>query len=567
MNKKLILITCFVFCFFITLSAVSAINEEQNQNLTIMDDGASDNLKIDDVESDVSQSNDEEVLGDAPGTFTDLYNLIGDSHTIDGQTITLNRNYTYNPAIDTTFVHNGETYRYCDGIIFTKSITIDGKGFTLSGNNQASILYAGGGESHAFVNDGLLKNINFKDARNTEQSDKNLAFGALGIRGNVNVENCNFTNNYAYCAAAISIGYSTNVQFTGCNFINNTGYGTGGGAIRFKTQVVGLNIYKCSFKDNYGLSFGGALHSDKGVGNDGLIVNECEFINNKANSGAGALFFQSKNGVLKNSRFIDNDAYQGGAIYWDGYNGTLTNCTFIHNNATEGGAIFCSNAGSTYISASKFYNNTATDGGAVYFKNNSVSAIDKCVFNNNSAINQGGAIYCTGQFFTVTNSNFTLDHARQGGGLFLDVGAYVYECNFNEAKAYDGGGIYLSSKVTELPSLPTGIQLGVFSTNFTGCHADHDGGAGYVNSNWGVVKDTILKDCTAANDGGAGYIKGSYGKLINSQLINNMANGNGGALYWEGNYGSITNTSYRQNRALKNGAGVYWQGDKGNITK
>lgn len=575
MNKRIILtVLCLVLSLFISFSTISAAEDVANNTLSMNNDTPnmmeinSDNeiLHENNDENNLSATNNEEILGDEPpGTFSDLYGLIGDAYTSDGQIITLNRNYIYNPAVDTTYVINGETYSYSNGIIFTRAITINGNGYTLNGNNLSSILYIGGGENHIFANGAVLKNINFKDSRNTEVTNKDVAFGALGIRGNVSVENCNFTDNYAYCAAAIGIGYSTNAHITNCNFINNTGYGTGGGAIRFKTSVVSLTISNCLFENNSGASYGGALHSDKGLNNMGLVVDNCDFINNTARSGAGGLFLQSPNGVLKNSRFVNNTAGQGGALYWDGVGGDVSNCNFTHNNATEGGAIFCSNAGSTNITTSRFTNNTANFGGAVYFKNNTVSSIISCSFYNNSATEEGGAVYCTGKFFRVTNSNFTNDHAKYGGGLYLDVGAYVYKCNFNkENVTQDGGGIYLNAKYEG--QIPEGYEFGVFSTNFTACHANNNGGAGYVYSDYGVVRDAILTDCTAGNDGGAGYIVGSYGKLINSQLIANVANGNAGALYWAGNNGTIFNTSFKRNRALADGGAIYWSGNNGNMT-
>jgi len=587
MNKKLIVIICLVLCFFITLSAVSAVEDMENMTMSANEDNAGiiqdNNEDAKDLLSregdefsqngdNLSASNDEEILGDnPPGTFKDLADKINSYN--DWSWIDLDRDYIFNEATDQDYI---------DGIFFNKNyVGILGNNHKIDAQGKARIFGIGFLDSDHHADTPtigvILKDIVFANARNTAVNAtsypgnraKNVAFGAVEFYGSGNITNCTFINNYAFCAAAIALSSCTNFNITDCRFIDNTGFGQGGGAIRLRTAVSGLTIKNCWFEDNYGESYGGAVHSDSGSGNGEITVYNCDFIHNSAGSGAGGLFFETPNGVVINSRFVDNEAPLGGALYWNGVSGSISNSNFTHNTATDkGGAIYTSQRATTTITTSKFENNSANYGGAIYFDNTANSAISICLFYNNSAVYDGGAIYCAGTFFSVVNSNFTKDSAENNGGaIYLDVGAYVYNCQFNQEHAdVDGGGIYLYSKVTEIPSLPAGIELGVFSTNFTGCTAGNNGGAGFVNSNWGVVKDSILKDCTADHDGGAGYIVGNYGKLIESQLINNYALGNGGALYWAGNEGSITNTTYRDNRARGNGAGVYWLGNNGNIT-
>ena len=570
MNKKLILITCFVFCFFITLSAVSAAEDTGNE--TLSSDDQPDTLKTND-DNEILNKTNEYILNDGEGSFTELYGEI--NGLSDGQTLELHRDYLYKDS-DAAFKN---------GIYFSKNnIIIDGKGHKIDGAGVARILQVGAtSNGHAAVSGVTIRNMTFVNAHNEywnqynyqdsngRDAAKNNDFGAIEFWGTGNVENCNFINGYAWCAAGIAIGGGSGqgVTISNCKFINNTGYGTGGGAVRLRTEAIGITLYKCWFENNTGISYGGAVHSDSGRGNWHITVDNCDFVNNNAGLGAGGLFFETTGGVVTNSRFANNTAPLGGALYWNGYEGEVSYCNFTGNDASDkGGAIYTSKRATTNITTSNFKYNSANYGGAIYFDNTTSSAISNCSFYNNTAKYDGGAVYCNGQFFTVLNSNFTKDSAKNNGGaIFLDVGAYVYKCQFEQEHAdVDGGGIYLYSKVTQLPSLPEGIELGVFSTNFTTCSAGHNGGAGYVNSNWGVVEDTILKDCTAVNDGGAGYIKGDYGKLRNSQLISNFASGNGGALYWEGSEGTITNTIYRENKARGNGGGIYWKGDNGNIT-
>ena len=72
----------------------------------------------------------------------------------------------------------------------------------------------------------------------------------------------------------MALGSGTKINVTDCRFINNTGYGQGGGAIRLRTLVHGLTISGCWFEDNYGDTYGGAVHSDMGKENGGCVVDK-----------------------------------------------------------------------------------------------------------------------------------------------------------------------------------------------------------------------------------------------------------------------------------------------------
>ena len=355
MNKKQIfMIMCLVVCIIMSLCAVSA--SEDADNVTVSVDDAEPEILHAADESNISASNEPEVTGDLPPqTFKDLDALLRDSSYGEGSTIRLERDYYYDESVDTG---------YADGLFFIKNhITIDGQGHTIDGKNKVAILAVGLRGPHdrvaGGVDDVTIRNINFANANNTVivtgnnlypgSTAKDYAYGALQFWGSGRVENCNFTNNYALCAAALAIGASNDLVVTDCIFTNNTGFEQGGGAIRLKTYVKGLNITHCVFKGNYGKTFGGAVHLDKGSENTYTNIINCTFINNTAGDGAGGLFLQIEKGIVKTSRFIDNTAPKGGAIYLDGVNGDVSTSNFTHNNATEGGAIYCSSAATTYI--------------------------------------------------------------------------------------------------------------------------------------------------------------------------------------------------------------------------
>ena len=548
---------CLLFIIFATISVGSAeeIVDEINET-------------VNHTHSSVSEVISNDVTS---GTFTELNDLIQSAS--DGQTIYLYKDYKY--------VDSDSAYIY--GIPIHHNIIINGQGHTINGSDKARIFLVGATSTghypnHSPVDYVSLENINFVNARNTNinftsngNAAKNYAFGAVEFYGNGRIVNCNFINNYAFCAGAMAIGFGNNINIIGCNFINNTGFGQGGGAIRLRTQVNGLTISDSLFENNYGDTYGGAVHSDMGYENDACTIINTIFINNTARLGGGGLFFETPNANLINSTFKYNNAPLGGGVYWNGYSGDVEGSIFIGNNATvdndsKGGGIFCSGRSTTHITTSKFINNTATNGGGIYFDQSEGAAIYDCSFDGNTVIEDGGAIYCAGQFFVLNNSNFTNDIAhRDGGSTYFDVGAYVNNCAFEDEHAdRNGGGMYVYSKIHGEP--PAGVELGVFYSNFTRCSAGNNGGAGYVFTDYGVVKNSILINCTADNVGGGGYISGNYGKLIDSKLLDNKAN-YGAGVYWEGNNGTLLNSEISGNLALNgNGGGVFWVGNNGNLT-
>ena len=571
MNKKIFLIMiCLLFIIFTTISTVSSeeivddVNETVSHTHTSLSDVISEEGNDQTNHADISDGIKRDV---APGTFTELNALIQSAS--EGDTIVLDRDYAYYDSdID-----------YILGIqIHTNQLTINGNGHTINGSDKARIFAVGTlNNAHSPVENVNLYYINFVNARNTEINNtnpaypgtkaKDSAFGAVEFYASGQIAYCNFFNNYAFCAGALAImGYGDGLTIWGCNFTNNTGFGQGGGAIRLRTHVENLWVMNSWFENNYGGTYGGAIHSDSGVGNQHCTIYNCDFVNNRALNGAGGVFFETPNGTVRDSRFVNNSAPYGGGVYWNGYSGTVYNSNFTANNATTGGGIYCSGRSTTSITTSRFENNSAENGGGVYFDNSVGSSLYYCSFNNNTVSNDGGAVYCKGQFFRIEYSNFTKDSAaNNGGSLYLDVGAYVNNCSFHQEHAdVDGGSIYFYSK--EGSVIPPGVDLGVFSSTFTNCSAGHDGGAGYVYSEYGTVKNTIFANCSAGHDGGAGYVYGGYGRLIDSELSGNLAYNDGGALYWAGDNGTMTNTTYNSNTALGDGGALHWSGNNGNLS-
>ena len=92
-------------------------------------------MEIDDADETLSNIDE--------GNFSSLAGEI--DSTTEGETLELAQNYTYDSTTDSD---------YASGIVINKAITIDGKGFTLSGNGAARIF-------NVAASNVVLKNIKF----------------------------------------------------------------------------------------------------------------------------------------------------------------------------------------------------------------------------------------------------------------------------------------------------------------------------------------------------------------------------------------------------------------------
>ena len=191
-----------------------------------------------------------------------------------------------------------------------------------------------------------------------------------------------------------------------------------------------------------------------------LIASNTIFANSSAigtgkygNSFGGAIYCVNEyhNAYLTNCTFINNFAGCGGAIYLNGGILEITDCVFINNTASNyGGAIACVSKSSKNnrltVKRSTFINDTSLEdaGGAVYIKSGTFAGedlnISSCsgtfggaitllksytTLNNlnavgNAAEYEGGAIYQIYGNLTLKNSKLLENHARNGGGLYVD---------------------------------------------------------------------------------------------------------------------------------------------------
>ena len=287
---------------------------------------------------------------------------------------------------------------------------------------------------------------------------------------------------------------------------------------------------------NANAEYGSAIYN---TGN--LIVINCQFINNVANSKAGPAIYSS-NGYLtvKDSRFIGNIAYStnGGAVTIKNP-ATITNCLFEKNQVLAGG--------------------TGARGGAIYATQD--TKITNCIFKDNTCDSTyqmnykhsktyqstGGAIYFYSGKHTVKECKFQSNHVDNDGGAILGYKFCEIEIinslfDSNKALYEDGGAISFCGK-----------KLTITKSKFTNNYANEDGGA---IDTYSIDKSTVtvnIQNCefiknTALKGAGAIWL----GIITKSEIKNTKFTANkasvGGALYIEGKSSKITNCKFIKNQ-------------------
>ena len=244
-------------------------------------------------------------------------------------------------------------------------------------------------------------------------------------------------------------------------------------------------IDNCTFDNCIAEYEGGAIYSINAE------ISNSKFTNNRASAIGGAIFALDDFNELKNSVFENNHAQYGGAIYVHSWM-YIDNSTFIKNEASlNGGAI---HGGRTFTQGCTLFN---------------------CTFRENLA-NLGGAVF--GQSF-MYDSNFTENRAYDGGAVYLKIESEVFNCLFESNNGNNNGGAFYFS----------GYDIVINNSTFNFNQCNKCGGAIYVNSSNGNITKCNFKD-NSAEDGGAITIE-NLNYINNSNFMNNHAE-HGDAIRW-----------------------------------
>jgi predicted outer membrane repeat protein len=263
-----------------------------------------------------------------------------------------------------------------------------------------------------------------------------------------------------HLSGAFSATPPITATFENLEITNNVSASLGAGILahgRAAVEVVGSRFTGNSGLQGSGIHFQGGTEQSVQAGT--LSVTDCEFVGNHGKSG-GAIYITNTGGgnelvSIIDSTFTDNTATWGGAISLDDYPSTLNpidltidGCEFTNNSAVQGGGAILSEETLTSIHASVFEGNTAGFGGAIHVDN--IHAVTElpgweirdCRFIGNQATSTGGgALLLEEHEVTIVNTEFAGNSAVGGGGGIFGR-ATVVASTFTGNTGSIGSGVY-----------------------------------------------------------------------------------------------------------------------------
>lgn len=437
-------------------------------------------------------------LAYADGTFTDLQKLINDDTT---GTITLTQNYTYDYSTDSAAIS-------ADGVVISKSITLNGAGHTLDAQGFARVFKITG------VTDS--KKAALENMIITKGGADSTASGGgiyIDAANNVDFSNCTITKcgtekgiHTSDGGAAIFINNGAIVNFTSCDITENTGKDRAGGI-----YIKGIaKFYRCRVTDNTGGSRGGGVYVDNKSGVANVEMYGCTVSGNKGGRGGGVYVNSEnktlnifKNCTISGNDVSDNSVGNGGGILFYNACAKLTNCTIVNNKAKYGGGLILDVESEVQLINCTLAGNKATlDGGGLYAYDGShpvgqamspVGTADftGCIIAGNALIS--GDVEVSQDVIVHYSTNEDKDHTYDPSWTAR------YDGNF----VSDGYNV-LGRVVIKDGAAPSDAPITLTGTDKSGVEADQvlsfSDGALMLNDNGGSVKTiAIVKNGNAQN--------------------------------------------------------------------
>ncbi len=262
-------------------------------------------------------------------------------------------------------------------------------------------------------------------------------------------------------SGSLSIGggnVTDGTHMTGKLIIDGQGYATAGSTspliVNNGTLTITGNV---EIKGGYNtntigpVSPGGAIYNGGTASLYGVVIRDCRYLNYLASTqfnGAGGGIFNASTGTLNmvGGRINNCLARGGGAIYSEGRLSVI-NTTFISNSAYSGAQVGTSSSSGLTIKLANgeanlvniLINKSRLSNGTNYYTNSS---------SNMTAEKLGGGIYVgINAKLTLVSSNLTQCYAYQGGGVYVDGTAYIFDTIIAACHAVNGGeGIAVGSQ-------------------------------------------------------------------------------------------------------------------------
>eukprot|EP00898_Chlorokybus_atmophyticus_P002166 jgi/Chlat1/2950/Chrsp2S04680 len=375
--------------------------------------------------------------------------------------------------------------------------------------------------------------------------------GAVYASGNsLDLSGSQFTRNFAPFGGGALLLAAGTASVAACTFHQNNALQ--GGAIQNDNTMV---LTDCIFTENTASNVGGAF-----VGQFSSTIVRCTFDSNTCNGNpintGGALYINELGANITDTTFRRNQSPGGGAIYFISSTCNINNATFVDNAAVTGGALMAISGNNVVVAASNFTtNNASLDGGAVYSEGD--ITLRDTTLSRNVAGRFGGAIFSAGTaVLRVVRNRLVQNTAPRGGGIANQAVAALTNCTFfQDSASVSGGALWISAGTySDLGVVTLQNQIGASerTVTCTGCNfteATAQDGGGMFLGGAGTQVAAICKAWETTT-------------ITGSTFNSNNASESGGAINIDGRYCdsaaniTISDSAFEFNRA-QSGGGVY----------
>ena len=328
-----------------------------------------------------------------------------------------------------------------------------------------------------------------------------------------------------------------------CSFENNQ---ANSGAVLFTQSQSNISISKSFFTNNNATASGGVVYSE---GRATFAVHFSTFDGNTASEGGGAFFLTQSNLTISTCFFRGNRAGQGGVIHKQlAGNIFILNSTFLDNVAQSTGGVLNADR-ETYIEIidSVFQFNTCPTGGVLTALLNSDITVDSSEFSNNGILTSntyGGVFVISESRIDINNSTFTNNSAYAGGSLlFGQCNSHITNSTFSNSRAIVGGSL-----------LTVNSSLSIVNSNFHENQA-YIGGAitAWRQTNVSINNSSFANNRVDVN-GGVVYADGKSSLSVElSEFAGNTALGRGGAFFLADCNLTIRTSTFERSTAPRGG--------------
>lgn len=402
-------------------------------------------------------------------------------------------------------------------------------------------------------------------------------FSESTTKASVMLINSNFVNNRALTEGGAIVAYFVRMEILKCRFTNNSAQNGGGVLKLIKSHATIIN--SCLTLNT--ANSAGVIHA---VTDSLISITKSRFFSNTANSiveGDGGVLGASEftHITITESIFYNNSAQLNAGVVSVDTVCTLIiqQCQFSNNKASKGGVIWGNFQSNVTILDSDFTKNTAYEsGGVISIQAQLLLIVTNTSFRDNTANVGGVLIQERNTLAIVKNSTFSRNFANNAGGVFasqVQCQIKLFNCEFIDSRAELKGGVGMAQQLSGIiminsSALNNTSQLGgvIYAINncfirfetcqFNGSKAlkAHGGAIAIENYSELHIKDCEFCNNTALLNGGVAYISThSYGSIKTSQFNFNIAKKGGVIDLSDQANATIINCDFSKNSGKKDG--------------